>query len=150
MNLREMIDMAKEQAAALDAQAPPVPQMDGSERAIKRKKTSASVEREPIDESNIALASDGELAATLIAQLTELRAQQRLLADRDAAIKSVLQELVGELEYLRVVEGDAPVVSMKHESSVRLVTARVREQFPPEEYPDLYTQVVSRPLRLLS
>jgi hypothetical protein len=37
MNLREMIDMAKEQAAALDAQAPPVPQMDGSERAIKRK-----------------------------------------------------------------------------------------------------------------
>jgi hypothetical protein len=96
------------------------------------------------------LASDGELAATLIAQLTELRAQQRLLADRDAAIKSVLQELVGELEYLRVVEGDAPVVSMKHESSVRLVTARVREQFPPEEYPDLYTQVVSRPLRLLS
>lgn len=149
MNLRELIDEAKKKAAALDAQTPEVPQMDGRSTPIKRKRPSASTEREPIDESNIVTAADGELAATLIAQLTQLRAEQRLLSDRDAAIKSVLQDLVGDLEYLRVSADDAPAISLKHETSVRLVTARVREQFPPEEYPDLYSQVVSRPLRLL-
>lgn len=149
MNLREMIDEAKAHAAALDAQTPDVPQMDGRSSPIKRKRPTKPAEREPIDESNIATASDGELAATLIAQLTQLRAEQRLLSDRDAAIKAVLQDLVGDLEYLRVSADDEPAISLKHETSVRLVTARVREQFPPEEYPDLYSQVVSRPLRLL-
>ena len=149
MNLRELIDDAKARAASLDAVEIVVDSPDGEVKAERRKPTEHK-EKDPIDPSNVAVAADPELAATLIAQLTELRASARVLADRDAAIKAVLQDMVGELEYLSLDDSKEPVISVKHESSVRLVTARVREQFPPSEYPDLYSQSNSRPLRLMA
>ena len=149
MEIRSLIDEAKRRAAALDDQMVEVDTLNGMGRRQPRSKAPTYGESKEIDPSNVSVASDGDLTATLVAQLHELRASIRLLQDQDKAIKSVLLEMTGELEYLSLNEGETPVVSLKHESSVRVNSARVRELLPPEEHPDVYTNVSSRPLRLM-
>ena len=148
-DIREMIDEAKRQALAMDNLTIEVPTPDGGVKSVKRRPKQASEKSVEIDRSNVAVAPDRELAATLVKQLIEIRAEKRILDDRDAAIKSVLQDIVGELEYLALDDDGEPVVSLKHESSVRLNTARVREALPVDENPDFYSAVNSRPLRLM-
>lgn len=148
-DIREMIDEAKRQALAMDSKTIEVPTADGGVKSVHRKPKQSTDKPVEIDRSNVAVAPDGELAGTLVRQLIEIRAEKRILDDRDAAIKSVLQDIVGELEYLALEENGEPVVSLKHESSVRLNTARVREALPADENPEFYSAVTSRPLRLM-
>ena len=148
-SMREMIDEAKRQALAMDSKSIEVPTPDGGVKSVNRKPKQSSTENVEVDKSNIAVAPDAELAGTLVKQLIEIRAEKRILDDRDAAIKSVLQDIVGELEYLALEDDGEPVVSLKHESSVRLNTARVREALPAEDNPEFYSAVTSRPLRLM-
>jgi hypothetical protein len=148
-DIRDMIDEAKRQALAMDNMPIEVPTPDGGVRSVSRKPKQYSEKSVEIDKSNVAVAPDKELAAALIKQLIEIRSEKRVLDDRDSAIKSVLQDVVGELEYLALEDDAEPVVSLKHESSVRLNSARVKEAFPVEENPDFYSAVTSRPLRLM-
>ncbi len=148
-DIREMIDEAKRQALAMDNKDIEVPTANGGVKAVARKPKRSSEDTVEIDKSNIVVAPDGELAATLVKQLIQIRAEKRILDDRDSAIKSVLQDIVGELEYLTLSVDGEPVISLKHESSMRLNTARVREALPIEDNPEYYSAVSSRPLRLM-
>ena len=148
-DIREMIDEAKRQALAMDSKDIEVPTADGGVKSVARKPKRSSEDTVEIDKSKIVVAPDGELAATLVKQLIQIRAEKRILDDRDSAIKSVLQDIVGELEYLALSVDGEPVISLKHESSMRLSTARVREALPPEDNPEYYSAVNSRPLRLM-
>ena len=150
VDIRKLIDEAKQKSAHMDAQVTVIATPNGNVEVKRRKSSEFATEAAPIDPSNIAVAADKELIGMLVAQLIDIRAQKRELEDRDAAIKTIIQDMVGELEYLSLADGEKPVVSLKHESSVRLKTAAVREMLPIEDYPDLYSQVNSRPLRLMS
>lgn len=149
-DIRQMIDNAKEAALVLDMISFNSTSADGVDSEVIRKPKRVVVDKAEIDPSNVTVAKDAELAAMLVAQLIEIRAQKRLLDDKDSAIKTVLQDIIGELEYLSIEDGGAPLVSMKHESSVRLNTAMVRETLSIDEHPECYSQVTSRPLRLMS
>lgn len=125
---------------------------DGVKLVVKRSSSSAPREsKEEIDPANIYVVDDNnrELTAMLAAQLIEIRAQKKALDDQDAAIKNMLQELAGTHEYLALEEGEKPILSMKYESSIRIKTTTIKEQFPPEDFPDFYQQSSSRPLRIL-
>lgn len=149
VDIRKLIDEAKQKSASLDAQDSVIVTPSGTVAVKRRKSAEFATESVPIDPSNVAVASDGQLIGMLVAQLIDIRARKRELDDQDAAIKAIMQDMVGELEYLALAEGEKPVISMKHESSVRLKTASVKEMLPIDEYPDLYSQVSSRPLRLM-
>lgn len=149
VDIRKLIDEAKQKSASLDAQDSVIVTPNGTVAVKRRKSAEFATESVPIDPSNVAVASDGQLIGMLVAQLIDIRARKRELDDQDAAIKAIMQDMVGELEYLALAEGEKPVISMKHESSVRLKTASVKEMLPIDEYPDLYSQVSSRPLRLM-
>ena len=149
VDIRKLIDEAKQKSASLDAQDSVIVTPNGTVAVKRRKSSEFATESAPIDPSNVVVASDKQLIGMLVAQLIDIRARKRELDDQDAAIKAIMQDMVGELEYLALGEGEKPVISMKHESSVRLKTASVKEMLPIEEYPDLYSQISSRPLRLM-
>lgn len=146
-DIRRLIDEAKAAAESHDVTATQIHTPDGV-RTIERKKPRA-VKPEDVDPSNVKVAPDKQLVAMLVAQLHDIRAQKRELDDRDSAIKDILLELTGEIEYMALEEGDKPLFSLKHEQSVRVNSARIRDLMPPEENPELYTTVNSRPLRLI-
>jgi len=148
-DVRKMIDDAKAAALKADRHSFERLESDGTTTVVNRVPKKVVVDKAEIDPSNVTVAPDAELAGMLVAQLIEIRAQKRLLDDRDSAIKTVLQDIIGELEYLSIEDGGVPLVSMKHESSVRLNTAMVRETLSIEEHPECYSQVTSRPLRLM-
>lgn len=147
VDIRAMIDEAKKSAESQDNSTSMINTPDGWV-PIQRKKPRA-VKPEDVDPSNVKVAPDRELVAMLVAQLHDIRAQKRELDDRDSAIKDILQEMSGEIEYMALGEGEKPVFSLKHEQSVRLNTARIKELLPAEDNPELYTTVNSRPLRLI-
>lgn len=125
---------------------------DGVKFVVKRATPQTSREqKEEIDPNNVCVvdANQQELAGMLIAQLIQIRAQKKALDDQDTAIKNMLQEMAGAQEYLALAEGDKPLVSLKYESSIRIKTAVIKEQFPPENFPDFYQQSSSRPLRIM-
>lgn len=125
---------------------------DGVKLIVRRSYASSPRETEKeIDPANVSVVDDNtrELAAMLAAQLISIRAEKKALDDQDAAIKKMLEEMTGANEYLALAEGEKPIISMKYESSIRIRSAAVKEQFPPDEYPDLYQQSTSRPLRIL-
>lgn len=149
-SIREMIDEAKRQADVMDLATSLIKTPDGwveVKRTVRRPSDTAPLE---VDPSNIAIAPDKELVAMLFSQLADIRAQKRELDDRDAGIKTILEGLIGDLEYMALEEGSRPLFSMKHESSVRIRTAAVKEAFPVDEHPEMYSTVTSRPLRLMS
>lgn len=149
-SIREMIDEAKRQADVMDLASSLIKTPDGwveVKRTVRRPSDTAALE---IDPSNVAIAPDKELVAMLFAQLADIRAQKRELDDRDAGIKNILEGLIGDLEYMALEENGRPLFSMKHESSVRIRTAAVKEAFPVDEHPEMYATVTSRPLRLMS
>jgi hypothetical protein len=146
-SFRAMLDAAKQHAEQLDAEPVYVNTPNGKQE-VKRARPPA-YSAETVDPSDVAVASDAELTAMLVAELHEIRATKRLLTERDSAIKSVLETMVGEAQYLALSEGDSPVISLKHESSVRIRTSAVKELYPPSDCPDLYQSVGSRPLRLM-
>jgi len=149
-SIREMIDEAKRQADVMDLASSLIKTPDGwveVKRTVRRPSDTAALE---IDPSNVAIAPDKELVAMLFAQLADIRAQKRELDDRDAGIKNILEGLIGDLEYMALEENGRPLFSMKHESSVRIRTAAVKEAFPVDEHPEMYSTVTSRPLRLMS
>jgi len=149
-SIREMIDEAKRQADVMDLASSLIKTPDGwveVKRTVRRPSDTAALE---IDPSNVAIAPDKELVAMLFAQLADIRAQKRELDDRDAGIKNILEGLIGDLEYMALEENGRPLFSMKHENSVRIRTAAVKEAFPVDEHPEMYSTVTSRPLRLMS
>lgn len=146
-SFRAMLDAAKQHAEQLDLEPVYVNTPHGKQE-VKRARPLVS-SSEPVDPSDVVVASDAELTAMLVAELYEIRASKRLLGERDSAIKSVLETMVGDSQYLALAEGDEPVISLKHESSVRIRTSAVKELYPPSDYPDLYQSVPSRPLRLM-
>jgi hypothetical protein len=146
-DIRRLIDEAKANADVRDNEIMVINTPNGPQ-PIKRRKP-ASVKPEDVDPSNIKIAPDRELVATLVAQLHDIRSQKRELDDRDSAIKEILQDMAGELEYIALEQNDVPIVSLKHEQSVRLNTARIKDMLPAEDNPELYTTVNSRPLRLI-
>jgi hypothetical protein len=150
LSLREMIDAAKKKSEAMDASATFIATPDGMREVKRRVPRESRSAVDEIDASNVAIAPDKELAAMLVGQLMEIRSQKRELDDRDAAIKEILEGMTGELEYLAVEDGAKPLISLKHESSVRVKTAAVKELLPAEDNPELYSTVSSRPLRLMS
>ena len=125
---------------------------DGAKFIVKRSSAASTRDTEKeIDPANIHVVDDNnrELTAMLVAQLIEIRAQKRALDDQDAAIKTMLQEIAGASEYVALNEGEKPLISIKYESSIRIKTTTIKEQFPPEEFPDFYQQSNSRPLRIM-
>jgi len=146
-SFRAMLDAAKQHAEQLDLEPVYVNTPDGKQE-VKRARPPVS-SPESVDPSDVVVASDAELTAMLVAELYEIRAAKRLLTERDSAIKSVLETMVGESQYLALAEGEQPVISLKHESSVRIRTSAVKELYPPYDCPDLYQSVASRPLRLM-
>ena len=146
-SFRAMLDAAKQHAEQLDLEPVYVNTPNGKQEVKRSRPPVAS--SESVDPSDVVVASDAELTAMLVAELHEIRATKRLLTERDSAIKSVLETMVGESQYLALAEGDDPIVSLKHESSDRIRTSAVKELYPPSDYPDLYQSVGSRPLRLM-
>lgn len=146
-DIRRMIDEAKAAADSHDVTATKIQTPDGWKQV--ERKTPRAVRPEDVDPSNVKIAPDRELVAMLVAQLHDIRSQKRELDDRDSAIKDILLELSGEIEYMALEEGDKPLFSLKHEQSVRVNSARIRDLMPPEDNPELYTTVNSRPLRLI-
>jgi len=104
-DIRQMIDNAKEAALVLDMISFNSTSADGVDSEVIRKPKRVVVDKAEIDPSNVTVAKDAELAAMLVAQLIEIRAQKRLLDDKDSAIKTVLQDIIGELEYLSIEDG---------------------------------------------
>ena len=151
-SIRSLIEEAKKKEVwSLNAPVT-VDLPDGVKLVVKRSAATSPRETEKeIDPSNISVVDDNtrELASMLTAQLITIRAEKKALDDQDAAIKKMLEEMTGASEYLALAEGDKPIISMKYESSIRIRSAAVKEQFPPDEYPDLYQQSTSRPLRIL-
>jgi hypothetical protein len=147
-SLREMINAAKEHAESLDSEPVFVSTPDGK-REVKRSKPSVHVESKEIDPSDVVVADDPHLTAMLVSQLYELRAAKRMMTEQEAAIKSVLESVVGDAQYISLAKGEDPIVSMKFESSVRIRSTAVKDLYPPEDFPDLYQNVQSRPLRLM-
>jgi hypothetical protein len=146
-DIRKLIDEAKASAETQDNSTSLINTPDGwipIKRTVRK-----SVKPEDVDPSNVKVAPDRELVAMLVAQLHDIRAQKRELDDRDSAIKDILQEMAGEIEYMALEEGERPVISLKHEQSLRLNTARIKELMPADENPELYTTINSRPLRLI-
>lgn len=148
-DIRRMIDEAKQHADIMSNAPITISTPDGPKVIERKKSSSRPIKPEDVDASNIKIAPDKELIAMLVSQLHDIRAQKRDLDDRDSAIKEILQEMAGELEYMALEEGDKPLISLKHEQSVRINTARIKEMLPAEENPDLYITVNSRPLRLI-
>ncbi len=146
-DIRRLIDEAKAAADSHDVTATVIHTPDGVQQ-VERKKP-RPVKPEDVDPSNVKVAPDKELVGMLVAQLHDIRSQKRELDDRDAAIKDILLELSGEIEYMALEEGDKPIFSLKHEQSVRVNSARIRDLMPPEDNPELYTTINSRPLRLI-
>lgn len=147
-DLRQQIDRAKANAKTLDAAPQPVELGPGVTIHAPRKRQRPE-KPEPVDPSNVKVASDPVLTAALVSTLIDVRAQQRALEAQDVVLKELLVAQIGELEYLALGEGEAPIVSLRHDQSIRIASAAVKEAFPPETHPDLYQTVVSRPLRLL-
>lgn len=146
-DIRSLIDQAKLEAETKDAHEALIQTPDGW-IPVRRSKPRA-VKPEDVDPSNVKVAPDRDLVAMLVAQLHDIRAQKRELDDRDSAIKDILQEMAGEVEYMSLAEGERPVFSLKHEQSVRINTAKIKDLMPAEDNPELYTTVNSRPLRLI-
>jgi hypothetical protein len=151
-SFRQLIDAAKErEQSSLSASL--VIATPGGDVEITRTVSNAprSFEKEEIDPSRVFVADETnrELTAVLVAQLIDIRAQKRSLDDRDGAIKKMLEDMAGELEFIALDEGDRPLISLKRESSVRIKTAAVKERFPVEENPDFYSLSSSRPLRIM-
>lgn len=146
-SFRAMLDAAKEHAEQLDLE-PVYVNTPSGKKEVKRARPLPS-SPESVDPSDVVVASDAELTAMLVAELYEIRASKRLLGERDAAIKSVLETMVGDSQYLALATGEEPVISLKHESSIRIRTSAVKELYPPTDYPDLYQNIPSRPLRLM-
>lgn len=151
-SIRDLIENAKQKESLSLASPVTVDLPDGVKLVVKRSgSTPTQTTEKEIDPANVCVveSNNRELAAMLVAQLIEIRAQKRALDDQDTAIKNMLQEMTGTYEYLSLDEGEKPLISMKYESSIRIKSAAVKEQFPPEEYPDLYQQSTSRPLRIV-
>lgn len=150
-SIRQLIDDAKVTEHAMNTAVSMVQTPDGWVPVERRNVNEPRGESADIDPSRVKVAdsSNRELIAMLVAQLIDIRAQKRELDDRDATIKSLLQDIAGELEFVALDEGEKPLLSLKHEYSVRIKSAAVKEQFPPDEFPDLYSQSSSRPLRLM-
>jgi hypothetical protein len=151
-SIRELIEKAKYQEGISLVTPVTVDLPDGVKLVVKRSGTSSPRDTEKeIDPANVCVVDENnrELAAMLVAQLIEIRAQKRGLDDQDAAIKNMLQDMAGTFEYLSLEEGEKPLISIKYESSIRIKSAAVKDQFPPEEFPDLYQQTNSRPLRIV-
>lgn len=151
-SIRSLIKEAKKQEAwSLNAPVT-VDLPDGVKLVVKRSAAYSPRETEKeIDPANITVADDNnrDLAGMLTAQLITIRAEMKMLSDQDSAIKKMLEEMTGANEYLALAQGEKPLISMKYESSIRIKSAAVKEQFPPDEYPHLYQQSTSRPLRIL-
>jgi len=151
-SFRQMIDDAKNREKQALSATVVISTPDGDVE-VRRSVSNAprSSEKEEIDPSRVFVAdeSNRELIAMLIAQLIDIRSQKKALDDRDAAIKKLLEDSAGELEFIALDEGDRPLISLKRESSVRIKTASVKEQFPVEKFPDFYSLSSSRPLRIM-
>lgn len=147
-SLREMINAAKEHAESLDLE-PVFVNTPNGKKLVKRAKPSVSFDKPVIDPSDVVVAEDAALTAMLVSQLHELRATKRMITEQEAAIKSVLESVVGDAQYISLANGEEPIVSMKFESSVRIRSTAVKELYPPEDFPELYQNVQSRPLRLM-
>jgi len=147
-NLRALIDAAKEHASDIDQVPIYVNTADGKQE-VKRSAPQKDSSENKYDPSDITVASDGQLAATLVAEMYEIRATKRLLTEREAAIQSLLENMVGDNQYLALEPDSDPVMSMKYESTTRIRSAAVKEQYSATDYPELYQTVTSRPLRLM-
>lgn len=151
-SFRQLIDAAKEREQNSLTASVVISTPDGDVE-VKRSVSSAPrvSEKEDIDPSRVFVADETnrELAALLIAQLIDIRAQKRSLDDRDSAIKKMLEDMAGELEFIALDEGDRPLISLKRESAVRIKSAAIKERFPVDEFPDFYSSSSSRPLRIM-
>lgn len=148
--IRALIDAAKLESDLMDSSQSFIQTPQGMVEVKRSTRRDAPTKSETIDPSDVAVAEDPQLVALLYKQLSEIRAQKRELDDKDAAIKSILENLSGHLQYMALEPGGKPIFSLKHEASLRLRTAAIKERFPVEEYPEFYSNVTSRPLRLMS
>lgn len=147
-NLRALIDAAKEHAGDID-QTPIYINTTSGQQEVARSKPSSDKSEDKYDPSDVTIAEDPKLAATLVAEMHEIRATKRLLTEREAAIKSVLEGMVGANQYLAIDADSDPIMSMRYESTTRIKTAAIKEQYSASDYPELYQTVTSRPLRLI-
>lgn len=147
-NLRDLIDAAKNKAGSIDETPIYITTTQGP-KEVNRSKPTAEKGEEKYDPSDITIANDPKLAATLVAEMYEIRATKRLLTEREAAIKSVLQDMVGANQYLAIEKDSDPIMSMRYESTTRIKTAAIKEHYSAADYPELYQTITSRPLRLI-
>ena len=148
-DIRHLIDDAKRRAAIRDAEPITIQLGDHVEIPVKRSRPRGE-KLDEIDPSNVAIVSEGNTyVPALTARLYTIRAEKRALSAEEDAIKDVLLSQAGELEYIALAEGEAPILSLKHEESVRVNTEWVKENLPTAEHPEAWKRSTSRPLRLM-
>ena len=81
-------------------------------------------------------ASDPALINSLLAQLSELQSQAKILKAQEDEIKDVIRDIIGSAEELHV--HGAKVASISRWRETTLITDKVKETFPLVEYPELY------------
>jgi hypothetical protein len=148
-DLRALIDLAKEEAAARDAEPISI-SLGAVDIPVKRSRPRGERETDPIDPSNVAvIGPHNAYVPALVARLIAIRSEKRALSAEEDAIKEVLVGTVGELEYLAFEEDEKPILSLRHTEQLRVNTEWVREHFPPGETSDAWKKSTMRPLRIL-
>ena len=98
-------------------------------------------------ENNKAIeASDPILANELFAELAKVQDEMKYLKAREAELKDVIRDAIGEKDELHIHGAKVASVSRWRETSVQ--TDVVKEMFPLLDYPELYKRTTKTRLNI--
>ena len=117
------------------------------ELVAEAKATLISGKPKATKENNKAIeASDPILANELFAELAKVQDEMKYLKAREAELKDVIRDAIGEKDELHIHGAKVASVSRWRETSVQ--TDVVKEMFPLLDYPELYKRTTKTRLNI--
>jgi len=117
------------------------------ELVAEAKATLISGKPKATKENNKAIeASDPILANELFAELAKVQDEMKYLKAREAELKDVIRDAIGEKDELHIHGAKVASISRWRETSVQ--TDVVKEMFPLLDYPELYKRTTKTRLNI--
>jgi hypothetical protein len=117
------------------------------ELVAEAKATLISGKPKATKENNKAIeASDPILANELFAELAKVQEEMKFLKAREAELKDIIRDAIGEKDELHIHGAKVASVSRWRETSVQ--TDVVKEMFPLLDYPELYKRTTKTRLNI--